>query len=133
MDVTCLGDLASATGRTRNECGSQRLAPLPLLARTQLLGSIYMTVSCSSPREFGATHGVNASNADAVRAIWEIIPGGVDYAFDAVGASVTALQIVHAVKQGGPGSGGSRRTGVRRGECAGRLPRSGGSTGALQQ
>jgi len=53
-------------------------------------------------REFGATHGINASNADAVRAIWEIIPGGVDYAFDAVGAPVTALQILHAVKQGGP-------------------------------
>jgi Zn-dependent alcohol dehydrogenase len=53
-------------------------------------------------REFGATHGINASTADAVRAIWEIIPGGVDYAFDAVGAPVTALQILHAVKQGGP-------------------------------
>jgi Zn-dependent alcohol dehydrogenase len=37
-----------------------------------------------------------------VKAIWEIKPGGVDYAFDAVGAPTTALQILHAVKQGGP-------------------------------
>jgi Zn-dependent alcohol dehydrogenase len=53
-------------------------------------------------REFGATHGINASNTDAVKTIWEISPGGVDYALDAVGAPTTALQILHAVKQGGP-------------------------------
>lgn len=52
--------------------------------------------------EFGATHGVNASNIDAVKAIWELNPGGVDYALDAVGAPTTALQILEAVKQGGP-------------------------------
>jgi Zn-dependent alcohol dehydrogenase len=53
-------------------------------------------------REFGATHVVNASTADAVSAIWAINPGGVDYAFDAVGVPATALQILEAVKQGGP-------------------------------
>jgi Zn-dependent alcohol dehydrogenase len=53
-------------------------------------------------REFGATHGINAANTDAVNAIWEISPGGVDYALDAVGAPVTALQILQAVKEGGP-------------------------------
>jgi Zn-dependent alcohol dehydrogenase len=53
-------------------------------------------------REFGATHGINASNTDAVKAIWEINPGGVDYALDAVGAPETALQILGAVKEGGP-------------------------------
>jgi Zn-dependent alcohol dehydrogenase len=53
-------------------------------------------------KEFGATHGVNASSTDAVQAIWEIQPGGVDYAFDAVGAPTTALQILKAVRQGGP-------------------------------
>ncbi|MBV9915706.1 MAG: zinc-binding dehydrogenase [Solirubrobacterales bacterium] len=53
-------------------------------------------------KEFGATHGVNASSTDAVAAIWEINPGGVDYALDAVGAPVTALQILAAVKEGGP-------------------------------
>ncbi|MER6917864.1 zinc-binding dehydrogenase [Streptomyces spiralis] len=53
-------------------------------------------------REFGATHGINALNTDPVEAISEIRPGGVDVAMDAVGAPVTALQILRAVRQGGP-------------------------------
>jgi Zn-dependent alcohol dehydrogenase len=53
-------------------------------------------------REFGATHGINASSTDAVEAIRVISPGGVDYAFDAVGVPTTALQILEAVNQGGP-------------------------------
>ena len=53
-------------------------------------------------REFGATHGINASNADPVNAILAINPGGVDYAFDAVGAPTTAHQILEVVRQGGP-------------------------------
>jgi Zn-dependent alcohol dehydrogenase len=53
-------------------------------------------------REFGATHGINAANTDAVNVIWDISPGGVDYALDAVGVPTTALQILDAVKQGGP-------------------------------
>ncbi|MEU1892838.1 zinc-binding dehydrogenase [Streptomyces pristinaespiralis] len=52
--------------------------------------------------EFGATHTINASNAEPVKAIWEIAPGGVDYAMDAVGAPTTALQILQAARQGGP-------------------------------
>jgi Zn-dependent alcohol dehydrogenase len=53
-------------------------------------------------KEFGATHGINASEVDAINAVWEIKPGGVDYAYDAVGAPATVLQILDAVKQGGP-------------------------------
>ncbi|WP_030164844.1 zinc-binding dehydrogenase [Streptomyces sp. NRRL S-813] len=53
-------------------------------------------------REFGATHGINALNTDPVEAISDIRPGGVDVAMDAVGAPVTALQILRAVRQGGP-------------------------------
>jgi Zn-dependent alcohol dehydrogenase len=53
-------------------------------------------------REFGASHAVNGSDGDAVSAIWEINPGGVDYALDAVGVPDTALQILQAVRQGGP-------------------------------
>jgi threonine dehydrogenase-like Zn-dependent dehydrogenase len=37
-----------------------------------------------------------------VNAILAISPGGVDYALDAVGAPTTALQILEAVRQGGP-------------------------------
>jgi Zn-dependent alcohol dehydrogenase len=53
-------------------------------------------------REFGATHSVNAATTDAVEAIWAINPGGVDCSLDAVGAPATALQILEAVRQGGP-------------------------------
>jgi Zn-dependent alcohol dehydrogenase len=53
-------------------------------------------------REFGATRGIDASSTDPVAAIWDINPGGVDYAIDAVGAPTTALQILEAVRQGGP-------------------------------
>jgi Zn-dependent alcohol dehydrogenase len=53
-------------------------------------------------REFGATHAINASNTDPVNAIWAINSGGVDYALDAVGAPTTALQILKAVREGGP-------------------------------
>jgi Zn-dependent alcohol dehydrogenase len=55
-------------------------------------------------REFGATHGINATDTDPVSEIWKISPGGVDYALDAVGAPTTALQILGAVRQGGPGA-----------------------------
>jgi Zn-dependent alcohol dehydrogenase len=53
-------------------------------------------------REFGATHGINSSYTDPVDDIWAINPGGVDYALDAVGVPSTALQILDAVRQGGP-------------------------------
>jgi Zn-dependent alcohol dehydrogenase len=53
-------------------------------------------------KEFGATHAINASNTDAVNAIWEINPDGVDYALDAAGAPSAAVQTLEAVKEGGP-------------------------------
>jgi Zn-dependent alcohol dehydrogenase len=53
-------------------------------------------------RDFGATHGINASYTDPVNEIWAINSGGVDYALDAVGAPSTALQILDAIRQGGP-------------------------------
>ncbi|HTR91438.1 MAG TPA: zinc-binding dehydrogenase [Trebonia sp.] len=53
-------------------------------------------------KEFGATHGINAADTDPVAAIRAIIPGGVDFALDAVGAPTTALQILKAVREGGP-------------------------------
>src|SRR5262249_31953486 len=52
--------------------------------------------------EFGATHRVNASKTDPVEAIREITHGGADYAFDAVGAPATMVQILAATKEGGP-------------------------------
>jgi Zn-dependent alcohol dehydrogenase len=53
-------------------------------------------------KEFGATHTINATDIDPVKAIRAINAGGVDYALDAVGAPTTALQILGAVREGGP-------------------------------
>ena len=55
-------------------------------------------------REFGATHAVNASEQDPVKAIVEISGGGVDYAFDAIGLRVTNEQILPSTRGGGPGA-----------------------------
>ena len=54
-------------------------------------------------KRFGATHGVNAANGDAVEAIHEISDGGVDYAIDAIGAKRTQEQILYAARPGGIG------------------------------
>lgn len=51
-------------------------------------------------KRFGATHGVNASEGDAVEAIRALTDGGVDYAIDAIGAPMTQEQILHAARPG---------------------------------
>ncbi|MDA1349490.1 MAG: zinc-binding dehydrogenase, partial [Chloroflexi bacterium] len=55
-------------------------------------------------REFGATHTINASEVDPVEAIVELTNGGVDYAFDTIGARITTEQILSATRGGGPGA-----------------------------
>ena len=60
-------------------------------------------------REFGATDVINASEVDAVEAIRDLTNGGVDYAFDAIGAEVTLRQVVEAVR---PGRLGASRGGT---------------------
>jgi Zn-dependent alcohol dehydrogenase len=52
----------------------------------------------------GATHVVNASKEDAVAKIHELTGGGVDFAFDAIGAPITAQQIFSATRPGGIGA-----------------------------
>jgi Zn-dependent alcohol dehydrogenase len=54
-------------------------------------------------KKFGATHTVNASETDAVKAIQELTGGGADYAFDAIGGPVTTPQILNAVRAGATG------------------------------
>ncbi len=55
-------------------------------------------------KEFGATHGINASQVDPVTAIQDITNGGVDYAFDAIGVKETNEQILPSTRGGGPGA-----------------------------
>ncbi len=55
-------------------------------------------------REFGATHTVNASKVDPVKAIIDITGGGADFVFDAIGVKKTMEQILPATRGGGPGA-----------------------------
>jgi len=58
-------------------------------------------------KKFGATHGINARNGDAVAAIREMMGGGlqagVDVAFDAIGARITIEQVLQMARARRPG------------------------------
>ncbi len=72
-------------------------------------------------KQFGATHGINASKVDPIRAIHEMTQNheefniggrpvsGVDFAFDCIGLKVTMEQIVPSVR---PGHFGARQGGT---------------------
>lgn len=52
-------------------------------------------------KEVGATHTVNASKDDPVKAIRTLTGGGVDYSFEAIGLKIAAEQCFDCVKPGG--------------------------------
>ncbi len=52
-------------------------------------------------KELGATHIVDASSGDPVQKIQEMVPGGVDYAFECIGLKVAAEQAFGAIRAGG--------------------------------
>jgi S-(hydroxymethyl)glutathione dehydrogenase/alcohol dehydrogenase len=52
-------------------------------------------------RRCGATHVVNAVRDDAVEAVHAAVPGGVDYAFEAIGHAPTAQQALAMTGRGG--------------------------------
>jgi Zn-dependent alcohol dehydrogenase len=58
-------------------------------------------------KKFGATHGINARNGDAVQAIRDMFGGGlqagVDIAFDAIGAKITIEQVLQMARARRPG------------------------------
>lgn len=60
-------------------------------------------------KRFGATHGVNSANGDAVEQVRALSGGGVDFAFDAIGVKQTMEQIMPAARPGRVGgqSGGT--------------------------
>jgi S-(hydroxymethyl)glutathione dehydrogenase/alcohol dehydrogenase len=51
--------------------------------------------------KLGATDGVDASAGDAVARVKELVPGGVDYGFEAVGSNATARQAYDMTRRGG--------------------------------
>ncbi|KAI9012183.1 alcohol dehydrogenase class III [Hyaloraphidium curvatum] len=52
-------------------------------------------------KQFGATHTINGANADAIAEVMKICPGGVEYAFDAIGNSKVLEQIFAMTRPGG--------------------------------
>jgi len=52
-------------------------------------------------RKFGATDAVNASEGDPVQQVQELLGGGVDYSFEAIGLKITAEQSWKMLKNGG--------------------------------
>lgn len=51
--------------------------------------------------QFGATDRIDASERDAVEQLFELIPDGVDYAFDAIGRTITTEQSIRMLGLGG--------------------------------
>jgi S-(hydroxymethyl)glutathione dehydrogenase/alcohol dehydrogenase len=52
-------------------------------------------------RQYGATDVVDASEEDAVEAVRSLVPGGVDFAFEAIGLKVAAEQAFQMLGKGG--------------------------------
>lgn len=52
-------------------------------------------------RQFGATDEIDASKADSVEQLLELVPDGVDYAFDAIGRTITTEQAIRMLGLGG--------------------------------
>ena len=55
----------------------------------------------AAAREFGATDVIDASAGDPVAQVKELVRGGVDYAFEAIGLTQTAEQCFEMAKRGG--------------------------------
>jgi S-(hydroxymethyl)glutathione dehydrogenase / alcohol dehydrogenase len=55
----------------------------------------------ATARELGATHSVDASSHDPVKAIRDMTNGGVDYSFEAIGLKTAAEQAFDCIRPGG--------------------------------
>jgi S-(hydroxymethyl)glutathione dehydrogenase/alcohol dehydrogenase len=55
----------------------------------------------AAAKQFGATHTINASAEDPVKAVIQLTGGGVDKSFEAIGNPKTSDQIIQATRPGG--------------------------------
>ncbi|MHB8577546.1 MAG: Zn-dependent alcohol dehydrogenase [Dehalococcoidia bacterium] len=67
----------------------------------QIIAVDVMEHKLARAKELGATHTVDASNQDAVKAIRDMTGGGVDYSFEAIGLKKAAEQCFDCIKPGG--------------------------------
>ena len=70
----------------------------------------------------GATDTVDGSQVEVVAAVLELVPGGVDYAFEVVGLPGTIRQAWDVIRPGRLGDRGRARAQGRRGVAAGARP-----------
>ena len=69
-------------------------------ARTIIAVDIHES-KLATARELGATHSVDASSRNAVKTIQDIVPGGVDYSFEAIGLKSAAEAAYESIRRGG--------------------------------
>ena len=87
--------------------GGIGLSALKMASLLQAYPIIAVDLACEKlelARQWGATHTIDASRNDPVEAVWGIVAGGADYAFDAVGTVSTHESILEMVRGGGPGA-----------------------------
>jgi S-(hydroxymethyl)glutathione dehydrogenase/alcohol dehydrogenase len=72
-----------------------------MLTAGRIIGVDILDSKLEFARQFGATDVINARDRDPVARIREIIDGGVDYAFDAIGSANTVQQAFDCVRVGG--------------------------------
>ncbi|WP_209374525.1 alcohol dehydrogenase catalytic domain-containing protein [Brevibacterium renqingii] len=70
--------------------GAERIIAIDLLSEKTAIAT-----------QFGATDSIDASQADAVEQLFDLVPDGVDYAFDAIGRTVTTEQSIKMLALGG--------------------------------
>lgn len=75
--------------------GARAVGAFPIIAVDRIADKLELA------RELGATHTINAADADAVAAIREIGAGGVDYAFESVGSAAVLIQAYESTRRGG--------------------------------
>ena len=73
-----------------------------LVAGARMIIAVDMVESkLAKAKELGATHIVDASSGDPVRAIRDLTGGGADYTFEAIGLKLAAEQAFDALRPGG--------------------------------
>jgi S-(hydroxymethyl)glutathione dehydrogenase/alcohol dehydrogenase len=93
------GDSALVVG-----CGGVGLAAiqfLRLFGAYPIVAADIVAEKLDAAMRFGASHTVNASEADLVEAVRDLTRGGVTKSFEALGNSKTADQIIQATRPGG--------------------------------
>ncbi len=72
-----------------------------LVGASQIIAIDILDNKLEYAREFGATHTINAGSSDVGREVHKLCDGGVDFAFEAIGLSVTIEQAVECIRPGG--------------------------------